>query len=308
MTRNILPTFGLVGIALAASTARAQDHGSERNLLYSRYAIDGGVGVATDDAGLVDDTGPAGSMQATYTVSDLPTGGDQWTDMIRTDVLVGYQLDWFRAGVDLPLYPQFPTVSDNSSLGSAALDLRATIIDRKTSPLGVGVSARGWLGPSATLPTAEPNNDGGFEASVAVDDQYDNIRAAVNAGWREVDYDPAEGDLFGDSFFVRAALRDDVSDSVGVFGELEGELRHDLDQLTADDSFWAGQASLGLAVAVSDTLDLQARVGNGFRRDTAYEDDVVQPFGGLGIAWTGADRKGAWTPPTGTSVSDAAAD
>jgi hypothetical protein len=300
---NLSRTSTITFVALVGSAAYAQDDGAERNLLYSRFSVDPGVGVATDDAGHVNDTGPAGAVEATYTVSDLPSNGDEWTDTIRTDILVGYQLDWFRAGLDLPLYPEFPTISDNSSLGSASLDLRGTVLDRDDAPVGFAIAARGWLAPSSTMPNAEPNNDGGFEASLALDDRYDKVRTAYNFGWREVDYDPAEGDTFGDSFFLRAAIRGDVSDKVGVFGEVEGEMRHDLAQLPETDSFWAGQATVGMAVAVSSTLDLQARAGTGFRRDTDFEDDVVQPFGGLGISWSGADRRGAWEAPRGRMTS-----
>lgn len=114
------------------------------------------------------------------------------SDALGLNVVGSAALHRFRLGVDLPVYLVAAAGGDindtfgsnGAGLGDLAIDGRATALDRRTAPIGLGISGRVIL-PTATVQTSLgiPQGVAG-EIMALVDTEFDPVYLSANLGTR----------------------------------------------------------------------------------------------------------------------------
>lgn len=134
------------------------------------------------------------------------------SDALGLNVVGSAAIHRFRLGVDLPIYLVAASGADingafdsnGAGLGDLAIDGRATALDRRTAPLGLGLSGRLIL-PTATVQTSLGIPSGGVagEIMALIDTDLDPVYLSANLGTRLSPTTPLSNIEIGNQFVAR---------------------------------------------------------------------------------------------------------
>ncbi|MBN1335149.1 MAG: OmpA family protein [Deltaproteobacteria bacterium] len=262
-----LPLLGLLGTVLAG------DPGQVPDLNVQLFRPDGGSErtLWADDTQVAASGTPYLGLAFTFArnpfVYEYDDGRrvDVLSDLLEADALMGVSLGPARVGMDLPVYllAAGEGVSGPAGLGDISLDGRATLIQRTSAPLGLGVGGR-VVFPTSTISGPLANPVTAWEASLIADREFGDVRIAANLGTRGVPQVQLENIVLDDQFFFRLGAGWAAMDGAGVSLDLAGGVPWTTPVSTAGSTPVEGL--LGGWLRLGDALLLRAGVGTGFTR------------------------------------------
>lgn len=145
-------------------------------------------------------------------------------DLVGLDVLGAYSWRGLRLAVDVPvyLYAGGALSPDQPGLGDLALDLKGTLLDRTTAPVGLALVGRLAL-PTASVEVPLGANAMGWELFAVVDDRVGDLLVAGNVGTRGVPRATYEDLVWNDQVFGRLGAGYALVDDGGASLELAAQ-------------------------------------------------------------------------------------
>ncbi|MCO4747042.1 MAG: OmpA family protein [Proteobacteria bacterium] len=249
----------------------------EMNAQLYRSPIDAQRTMWTDDASRAPHLWATGRLYASYTHGPVAAlfFNDRKVqvvgDVLGFNLVGGVQLGPVRVGADLPVYAVATSGWEGQGgggLGDAALDVKASILDPSTAPLGVALGARLGL-PTATVkvPLGSPKVQS--EISAIVDKSLGDVLLAMNLGARfgpKVEQDNLQ---LNDAFMLRLGAGYLITEDAGA--SLDVQMLRDFAQpgRTDDGISLTGmpiEAMLGGWGRVTDEIVLRGGLGRGLTR------------------------------------------
>jgi hypothetical protein len=192
-------------------------------------------------------------------------------DVLGFNLVGGVQLGPVRVGADLPVYAVATSGWDDlggGGLGDAALDVKASLLDPSTAPLGVALGARIGL-PTATVkvPLGSPKVQSEIQA--IVDKEVGDVLLAMNLGARfgpKVEQDNLQ---LNDALMLRLGAGYLITEMAGA--SLDVQMLRDFSQPGRDGegvslTGMPVEAMLGGWGRVTDEIVLRGGVGRGLTR------------------------------------------
>jgi outer membrane protein OmpA-like peptidoglycan-associated protein len=153
------------------------------------------------------------------------------SDVFQLDLIGAYNLGRFRAGLDVPLILRAlgDTTTGETGLGSLAVDLRSTLLERDAAPVGLAVAGRLGL-PTATVDSPVVSERVTAELQLIADRQIGDFVLAANVGHRTAPQAVLENLSWDDQVLARLGGAYSITDAVGasvdfatqaVYGELD---------------------------------------------------------------------------------------
>ncbi|MFT5683612.1 MAG: OOP family OmpA-OmpF porin [Myxococcota bacterium] len=148
------------------------------------------------------------------------------SNVLQADLIGAYTIKGFRIGVDLPLM----LVANGDStqgggLGDIALDAKYTILNADTAPVGLGVGGRLTL-PTATTDAPLGTPGVGGELQAIASQRFGATTLAANLGTRFLPPTQLENVQWDDQFFYRFGTGYEITEGVGLSGDLAGQLSY----------------------------------------------------------------------------------
>lgn len=198
-----------------------------------RPTIDARRTLLTDDAGLAPSNtfvykmvfGTASDL-LTYTVNSTGQEKSVIKGLMTSDFIVGYTISRFRVGLDVPVVLRATSdIADNQGgLGDLAFDLRGTILHPEESPVGIALSGR-FGAPTATVDLPIGGSGIGYETGLIVDKRIGGLTALANIGYRGRPPTELDNITVDDQTFTRVGLGYQVTEKVGLSGDVVGYLQ-----------------------------------------------------------------------------------
>ena len=145
------------------------------------------------------------------------------SDVLATNLLTGVTLGPVRLGLDVPVYLRSVggATGGETGIGDLTLDLRGTLLDRRTAPVGLALAVRGDL-PTSSVQA--PLGYAGFawEAEGILDAELGKALLALNVGNKGVPEVVLENYTANDQLFVRGGLGYGDLDGAGVSLDVAG--------------------------------------------------------------------------------------
>jgi hypothetical protein len=141
-----------------------------------------------------------------------------------TDLAAAFRWKTVRLGAHVPVYvwTAGEGATGQPGLGDVALDLKGTLLDRESSPLGVALMARMSL-PTSTVDVPLGAPSPAWEVMAIVDRVQGPLTLLANVGTREVPTTTYEDLVWNDQAFLRLAGAYALSTRYGVAAELAGQ-------------------------------------------------------------------------------------
>jgi len=288
--RRRLRSLALLLLALSVPQAQAQGLNAQ-NL---QPALDGRSLLALDDS-LLAAPGPGGGLLFNYGRDPVIYVTDDEIDHVveamgTLDLMAFYGFKHFRLGADVPLNPLMTGsgVQDSALLGDIALDAKAQLMDRRSHPLGISLSARlglptgnrdAWAGTGNTTMRALLGISAGSRLMVAAN-------AGVATGSNAQDLQETFGLTWGTSLLWGAGASLPFGDRIWTSAEVVGRSvfgNHDARAYTNPI-----EALLSLRVNPAGQLLLTA--GGGMPLTTGVGAPQWRALAGL--SWVPAPREG----------------
>tara|TARA_B100000575_G_scaffold268829_1_gene248047 strand:- start:686 stop:2263 length:1578 start_codon:yes stop_codon:yes gene_type:complete len=257
--------LSLTALALWCPLAHAQEAVPEFDAQNVRPSIDARRTLLTDDSGLA----PSGTMfgklvfsQAnsllTFTRNRDNREVAVLKDLMMADLIFGYSVSRLRVGLDVPvvLAATSDIADTQGGVGDVAVDLRGTILDPMTAPIGIAVATR-FGAPTASVDLPIGGSGLAYETSLIVDKRFGSTLAAVNIGYRGRPPTELDNITIDDQLATRVGLGYEISPRVGVSGDVVGYV------LPSDFANEAGGAWEGLIGGWYRPSDIVIRVGAG---------------------------------------------
>lgn len=219
-------------LALTSPLALAQESVPEFDAQNVRPSIDARRTLLTDDAGLAPSGTVFGKLVFSQANSLLTFTRNRdnrevaiLKDLVMADLIVGYSVSRFRVGLDVPvvLSATSDIADSQGGVGDIAVDLRGTIINPETAPLGLAIATR-FGAPTASVDLPIGGSGIAYETSLIVDKRFGPAVAALNLGYRGRPPTELDNVTIDDQIATRLGLGYAITPKVGVSGDVVGYL------------------------------------------------------------------------------------
>jgi hypothetical protein len=231
----------LLHAGLLAPHAHAQDevYGGaypELNAQAYRPSVDSASFLWMTDSALLDDRnffGRAGLDYArnalVYYPYDYETSGEKTAlleHLVQLDLAAGYTRGRFRAALIAPIVLRAAGEGGGATgIGDLTLDVKASLLDRTESPLGLSLSGR-VSAPTGTTGLSLSNGGLGYELELAVDKDFGPVLVGLNVGHRGQPVVDLENTTWGPQLYGRVGGAFAVDDLTGVVLEVNSSFTY----------------------------------------------------------------------------------
>jgi len=146
------------------------------------------------------------------------------SDVLQLDLLGAWHWRGLRLGAHIPVIALAAGAGQPTApgLGDVAVDVKATLLDATTAPVGVALLGRLLL-PTASVAVPLGAGGTGWELLGAVDRQFGTLTVAGNLGLRGVPRAQVGDLVWNDAVFARVGAGIPLTDTLGGSLELSGQ-------------------------------------------------------------------------------------